>query len=110
MNMSFCRTVIAVDNSVVKSHMDKLASRPRTELDEKCLQWNPGVTNMNKSFLSDEDDEAEKSVRAFVCSLQTTDSLCISALFCPYKFNLLLYKNHPLLLFEKYIYSKEYTK
>ena len=55
--------MICVDSNLVKSHMDRLASRPRLTLKEEALQWIPGNPNVSKSFISeDNDDENDRSV------------------------------------------------
>lgn len=53
------RPVIAVDVDTVKSHVDKLKSKPRLSLDEDNLHWTPMIS---KSFLSDEEEEADRQV------------------------------------------------
>lgn len=54
-----CRSVIAIDVELIKSHMDRVKSKAHLTLDEDCLHWTPMVS---KSFLSDEEDEAERQV------------------------------------------------
>ncbi|GFS01306.1 histone acetyltransferase [Elysia marginata] len=52
-------TVISPDETVIKSHMAKLKTKPRLSLDEDCLHWTPMVS---KSFLSDEEEEADRQL------------------------------------------------
>ncbi|GFO12511.1 histone acetyltransferase [Plakobranchus ocellatus] len=53
------KTVISLDETMIKSHNTKLKAKPRLCLDEDSLHWTPMVS---RSFLSDEEEEADRQL------------------------------------------------